>query len=389
MAHLSNLAPAGEELRGRPQARQRDLVFWLFLVISVALHLMMLGVLPSPEEWLRSVGQEMVLTFLDEEPRPLPEQKLPVPTAVPTDPALPTEPPLEQKTKLTTSDYDPSKPLQERFTEPPGDIPTKPAPLVAPPSLEQGSSAQAPGGGEPMTEAFLPTLAPVESTAPPAEPTLAPEPTSAPTSPPGAVTPRSEDPLEGPDPRQTPQTELASAAEQPRKPQPAPTAKPEQGLPHSAFFKQQPPPSEATGPATGPGKGSSLLNPNLRVPEEFASRSGGTAIPGSPFSFEVMNAPGYNIYPYAMAMKTRFQSNWHVPSIAYTGAKGAAAFTFGVLPDGTVVDLNLSATTGNRAYEHSARMAIELSNPLPKLPEDFPEDILLIRFTFFYNMRPQ
>jgi hypothetical protein len=181
---------------------------------------------------------------------------------------------------------------------------------------------------------------------------------------------------------QPPRPEEPSPREERAAPERPPRRSPE-GLPEEDFFREP----EVPRPEPADRALSDPRDPRFRLPDQYDIPDGRTATPGDPFAVQVMNARGYNIWPYVLVMKSRFRSNWQIPPIAYTGASGAVAFELIIRQNGAVTITEQVASTGNSAYELASRRAVELSDPLPALPEDFPEEQLIIRFGFYYNWR--
>lgn len=313
--------------------------------LSLALHALLLLTVLVPEP--QDEPETEWLTLNLEPPEPSLQASAPAMAPDPTSEPAPTaeSEPTPDQTKLVTTDFDESKPLEEEFSDIPG--------------AEIGRLEQVPPPQLPSR----------------AQPTAPPEPPQRATQPPQETSPAEEPSRGEPEPTQLPKEPEMKAE---------PTPDPDEGLGLARLLREQ-------NEARSPQRQRAVLDPRdprFSLPRSIADPGavyGPTA--GDPFAFKVMNAEGYNIRPYAYAMKSRFRSNWHVPPITYTGASGAVSFELEIAKDGTILRIDDLETTGIEAYELAARRAVELSNRLPALPPDFPNETLIVRFGFLYNWR--
>jgi TonB family protein len=81
---------------------------------------------------------------------------------------------------------------------------------------------------------------------------------------------------------------------------------------------------------------------------------------------------------------TRVRTAWVQPPEAYT-TSGRVIVEFDVLRDGTVVDVMVT-TSLSTALDAAAVRAIQTANPLPPLPESYPESKAHLAVTFCYSV---
>ena len=81
---------------------------------------------------------------------------------------------------------------------------------------------------------------------------------------------------------------------------------------------------------------------------------------------------------------TRVRTAWVQPPEAYT-TSGRVIVEFDVLRDGTVVDVMVT-TRLSTALDAAALRAIQTANPLPPLPESYPESKAHLAVTFCYSV---
>lgn len=117
----------------------------------------------------------------------------------------------------------------------------------------------------------------------------------------------------------------------------------------------------------------------------FEGGEKGTADTG-PVSFE---SNWFDWGPYTQTMLSRLRVNWYanMPEILRTGLYGSVAVRFTIHRDGRISDITTLETSGVPPYDFAARKAIELSSPLPPLPENFPSATERVIVVFIYNQR--
>ena len=119
-------------------------------------------------------------------------------------------------------------------------------------------------------------------------------------------------------------------------------------------------------PSTGP------QNPNLYLP-------------GPQILSDTM---GVDFHPYLLRLLALVRLNWYavIPEIARLGRKGRVVLQFSILRDGSVPELVLAEGSGTRSLDGAALASINLSNPFPALPQEFPGTDIRLQFTYLYNL---
>jgi TonB family protein len=100
------------------------------------------------------------------------------------------------------------------------------------------------------------------------------------------------------------------------------------------------------------------------------------------------NTYNWDFAPYMLAMKKTIESNWNPPfAFTHMGAiSGVNRFRFTVLPDGRVKNIQMLESNAHYSLDQSSSMAIEGSSPFMPLPQNFPEENLIVTVTFSYNI---
>jgi len=114
---------------------------------------------------------------------------------------------------------------------------------------------------------------------------------------------------------------------------------------------------------------------------------GGLSGPSGGLSFDT---PGYDWGPYARKIYWIIWTNWTRgwPPAAYAGLTGVVTVRFRIHRDGTLSGITVEEPSGTEAFDICATLALEASNPLPELPDDFPKDSEGITARFYYNIDP-
>ena len=128
---------------------------------------------------------------------------------------------------------------------------------------------------------------------------------------------------------------------------------------------------------------------------------GGGGAPALPYSSFAMNGPsqggmGFSgpgggdfsgRFPsYVDAVRNRISSNW-LQSTVDASVRWAprAEFTFQIMRDGTVINIQMTQSSSNRAVDNSMLRAIQSSNPLSPLPSSYPGTSVTV--TFYFDFR--
>ena len=109
--------------------------------------------------------------------------------------------------------------------------------------------------------------------------------------------------------------------------------------------------------------------------------TGSMALGGNAF----FDARGYDITPWAKRMVYRVKRNWIYPPASLYGLKGTVGIYVLIERDGAISRVFIRQTSAIRPFDQAAFNAIELSAPLPPLPDDFPRENLAAYLLFYYN----
>lgn len=89
---------------------------------------------------------------------------------------------------------------------------------------------------------------------------------------------------------------------------------------------------------------------------------------------------------YVDAVRNRISSNWLQstvdPSVRWAPR---ADFSFTVLRDGTVTNVQMLQSSGNRSIDNSALRAIQSSSPMSALPSNYPGSSVTVEFWFDFR----
>lgn len=97
------------------------------------------------------------------------------------------------------------------------------------------------------------------------------------------------------------------------------------------------------------------------------------------------DARGYDITPWAQRMVYRVKKNWISPPASLYGLKGTVGIYVLIERNGAVSRVFIRKTSSIRPFDQAAFNAIELSAPLPPLPDDYPRENLPAYLLFYYN----
>jgi periplasmic protein TonB len=129
---------------------------------------------------------------------------------------------------------------------------------------------------------------------------------------------------------------------------------------------------------------------------------GGGGSPALPYSsFAMNNGPtqggmGFNgpgggdfsgRFPsYVDAVRNRISSNWLQSTVDPTVRWAPrASFSFTVLRDGTVTNVQMTQSSGNRSVDNSALRAIQSSSPMSALPSNYSGNSVTVEFWFDFR----
>jgi hypothetical protein len=102
-----------------------------------------------------------------------------------------------------------------------------------------------------------------------------------------------------------------------------------------------------------------------------------------------LNTYEWDYASYIFHMKKKLKSNIFPPAIfTYMGGiSGETTLIFRVWPDGTMTGLDVIDYVGHKTLMETSVTAVEKSSPFRPLPDNFPEEYLELRWTFFYYTR--
>lgn len=90
----------------------------------------------------------------------------------------------------------------------------------------------------------------------------------------------------------------------------------------------------------------------------------------------------YNLASWASKAVEVIQKNWDIPPARPSNPDAAVEIVIILQKNGQVSTVEIAASSNDPAFDQAARFAVELSSPLPALPEDFPEASLEIALVF-------
>lgn len=127
-------------------------------------------------------------------------------------------------------------------------------------------------------------------------------------------------------------------------------------------------------------------------PQVYENSQGGAADSDSLAQFDTR---GYDLGAYLRRVLRRIETNWrsNIPPLIRTGVGGATFIGLSIRrqtrEDGEEVAVIVADrvwTSGQAAYDSAARFALEVSSPLPPIPDYYPHDVISGRLGFIYNM---
>jgi len=90
----------------------------------------------------------------------------------------------------------------------------------------------------------------------------------------------------------------------------------------------------------------------------------------------------YNLASWASKVVEAIQKNWDIPPTRPANPDAAVEIVIVIQKSGQVSSMEVLASSEDRSFDQAARFAVELSAPLPPLPDDFPAASLEIAFVF-------
>jgi TonB family protein len=125
------------------------------------------------------------------------------------------------------------------------------------------------------------------------------------------------------------------------------------------------------GPGDSPGQ---FNNPNS------SNFTGGATI--------ISDTRGVDFGPYLTRVIYNVKRNWYsvIPITAQMGQQGRVAIVFEIIKDGSVPEIRLVGSSGADPLDRAALSAIKMSNPFPRLPDEFTGNHIVLQFIFLYNL---
>jgi TonB family protein len=137
-------------------------------------------------------------------------------------------------------------------------------------------------------------------------------------------------------------------------------------------------------------------------PPSNAIPYGGGGAPALPYSSFAMNGPtqggmGFSGGPgggdfsgrfpsYVDAVRNRISSNWLQSTVdPSTRWAPRSSFTFQILRDGSVTNVQMTQSSGNRSVDNSALRAILSSSPMSPLPSNYSGGSVTVEFWFDFR----
>lgn len=100
---------------------------------------------------------------------------------------------------------------------------------------------------------------------------------------------------------------------------------------------------------------------------------------------------GVDLDPYLRRIYFIVRANWYslIPELIYTGRKGRVTIVFDIQKNGNILNMNVVARSGTVPYDNAAVGSLNLSSPLPALPNYFPGSHITLQYTYLYNLSPR
>jgi TonB family protein len=145
-------------------------------------------------------------------------------------------------------------------------------------------------------------------------------------------------------------------------------------------------PEAKSGLPSSPSLKDTLSDLNRIIETEVFDNRRSSIDTNSAISFDTKD---FDFGPYAAVLYRIVKSNWFIPYAARElGLKGVTVIRFRIMKDGRVTGLHLLSPSGIDPFDAAALNSIQLSNPLPALPEEYSKDSVGVTFSFYYNLIP-
>lgn len=128
-----------------------------------------------------------------------------------------------------------------------------------------------------------------------------------------------------------------------------------------------------------PSGGMDLFQPEMNNPSGNASVSGDISL----------NTLAWDYAPWLMRFRRDFVKNWYAPYAYYMGViYGWNLMELEVARSGEMIRLEMLDHDGHPSLDTASRNAFQSAAPFQPLPEDFPEDTLILRIKLTYPKVP-
>ncbi len=95
-----------------------------------------------------------------------------------------------------------------------------------------------------------------------------------------------------------------------------------------------------------------------------------------------IEGPGYDLSPWAQEVVSRLQKNWQIAASRAALEKGMLHLLIGVDKSGEITFMRIILSSQKASFDRAALEAINLSLPLPRLPDVLPTDSLELTLIF-------
>ena len=139
-----------------------------------------------------------------------------------------------------------------------------------------------------------------------------------------------------------------------------------EAISREAASRAAPPPAPPPPPPTDP--------PQTATPSQF----------GPSFQFE---AKGVDFGLWLRRFRTQVYHNWLIPSAAMA-LHGHTVLRFTIHRDGAITDLTVLQPSEVEVFTKAAFSALQASNPTIPLPQEYPDESMVMTVVFYYNEQP-
>ena len=118
-----------------------------------------------------------------------------------------------------------------------------------------------------------------------------------------------------------------------------------------------------------------------------ATRHERASVPRGVMDFD---AKDYEWGPYAQRIYQIIEANWHreLRARVFPGIGGVSQLRFRIARNGRISGLELLKNSQWKVLDIAALGSIQLSDPLPQLPADYPHEDVGLTFSYYFNVDP-